>query len=39
VEGFDPILPLRGTQLWGWLMAAALGFVGLELFCLGYWRR
>ncbi len=33
--GLDP----RGRDLWGWLLVAAMVFMGIEMALLGYWRR
>lgn len=36
-DGPDP--NPRGRDLWGWLLAAAMMFLGIEMALLGYWRR
>ncbi|MEZ6193116.1 MAG: BatA domain-containing protein [Phycisphaerales bacterium] len=32
-------LNLRGRDLWGWLLFAAMVFLGIEMALLGYWKR
>lgn len=34
-----PMLMLRGRPLWGWLLAAALAALGLEMALVAWWRR
>ncbi|MEX0653607.1 MAG: BatA domain-containing protein [Phycisphaeraceae bacterium] len=35
----EPLLNLRGTPLWGWMLAAAMLALAVEMALLGYWRR
>ncbi|MCA9041303.1 MAG: hypothetical protein KDA65_13200, partial [Planctomycetaceae bacterium] len=37
--GWEPVLNLRGKPLWGWFLVAAMCVVGIELTCLGIWKR
>ncbi|QDT94973.1 vWA domain-containing protein [Gimesia aquarii] len=37
--GWEPMLNLRGRPLWGWFLVAAMCVVGIELACLGIWKR
>ena len=39
VAGDARVLELRGEPVWGWLLAAALAAMALELAIVGYWRR
>ncbi|MEM6551098.1 MAG: BatA domain-containing protein [Planctomycetota bacterium] len=37
--GGGSVLELDGEPLWGWLVAAAMGLLGVELGLLTWWRR
>ncbi len=37
--GQDPVLNLRGLPLWGWMIAAAMLMLGVEMLLLGWWKR
>jgi hypothetical protein len=39
IDGRQPVLNLHGRPLWGWCLAAAMFVAGVELLCLGWWRR
>jgi hypothetical protein len=38
-DDWEPLGKLRGRPLWGWCLGVALAAFGIELICLGYWRR
>ena len=39
MDDWDPLVEMRGQQVWGWFVLAAMCAMGLELLCLGIWKR